>query len=174
MPKEQIRKRGKRKPKTEQGAPAPAPTTEFDAPPAPAAEPESIGGIHPSRLAILKRTGGASQQAVTTQTEEQTAELDHRPEEEQPEEGAANWTRVYDPEFPFGVLDPDVKAYFRNLEDQIKDWEGAGAAGEEREGEYCFCLEADIRPTDVSEQRAAGIARTRAAGRHGPRGRRRA
>lgn len=135
MPKEQIRKRGKRKPKTEQEAPAPAPAAEFEAPPAPAAEPEAIGGIHPSRLAILKRTGGASQQAVTTQTEEETAELDHRPEEEQPEEGAANWTRVYDPEFPFGVLDSDVKAYFRNLEDQIKDWEGAGAAGEEREGE---------------------------------------
>lgn len=135
MPKEQIRKRGKRKPKTEQQDATPAAVAQPEpVAEAPAAQPEAIGGIHPSRLAILKRTGGASQQAVTTQTEEQTAELDHRPEEEQPEEGAANWTRVYDPEFPFGVLDPDVKAYFRNLEDQIKDWEGAGAAGEEREG----------------------------------------
>ena len=27
-------------------------------------------------------------------------------------------------EFPFGVLDPDLKAYFRNVEEQIRDWEG--------------------------------------------------
>lgn len=177
MPKEQIRKRGKRKPKTEQEeAPAITPAADFEAPAAaaaPAAEPEAIGGIHPSRLAILKRTGGASRQAVTTQTEEETAELNHRPVEEQPEDGAANWTRVFDPEFPFGLLDPDVKAYFRNLEDQIKDWEGAGAAGEEREGELPECFpRTDPRPTDVPEQRAAGAAWTRAAGRYGPRRRR--
>jgi nucleolar protein 9 len=28
-----------------------------------------------------------------------------------------------------------VKAYFRNVEDQIKDWEGVNSVGEEREGE---------------------------------------
>lgn len=162
MPKEQIRKRGKRKPKTEQGQDAATPAVDQNAVAAdiPAPESEAIGGIHPSRLAILKRTGGASQQAVTTQTEEQTAELDERPAEHE-EDGPANWTRQYDPEFPFGVLDPDVKAYFRNLEDQIKDWEGAGAAGEEREGELLGCFSELIsRSTDVSEQRAAGAAWT--------------
>ena len=28
-----------------------------------------------------------------------------------------------------------MKAYFRNVEDQIKDWEGVNSVGEEREGE---------------------------------------
>lgn len=39
-------------------------------------------------------------------------------------------------EFPFGVLDPDVKAYFKSIEEQIKDWEGVSSAGEEREGKF--------------------------------------
>ncbi len=39
-----------------------------------------------------------------------------------------------DSEYPFGVLDPDLKAYFRNVEERIRDWEGVPSAGEEREG----------------------------------------
>ena len=41
---------------------------------------------------------------------------------------------VMDSVFPFGVLDPDLKAYFRNVENQIKDWEGSLSSGEDREG----------------------------------------
>ncbi|BEI91465.1 uncharacterized protein CcaverHIS019_0402850 [Cutaneotrichosporon cavernicola] len=124
MPKEQIRKRGKRKPKTEDDvAPASVPAPE----PVQEAEPETHGGIHPSRLAFLK-TG-------------QRPAPPPRPEgEEVEEDGAADWTRGprHESEYPFGVLDPDVKAYFRNVEDQIKDWEGVGSVGEEREDRQLF------------------------------------
>lgn len=132
MPKEQIRKRGKRKPKTEQeSAPVTASVPTFAAP-VPAAEPAqeaAHGGIHPSRLQFLK-TG---QRPAPPPRPEGEAEGEPAGEEE----GVADWTRGprHDSEFPFGVLDPDVKAYFRNVEDQIKDWEGVGSVGEEREGE---------------------------------------
>jgi hypothetical protein len=33
------------------------------------------------------------------------------------------------------VLDPDLKGYFKTVEEQIKDWEGGSSIGEEREGE---------------------------------------
>lgn len=132
MPKEQIRKRGKRKPKTEDAenaavaAVAPAPS-EAVAQAEEAAE-ASASGIHPSRLAFLQ-TGVRPPPPPKPEGEE----------EQQPEDGVADWTRGprEESEYPFGVLDPDVKAYFRNVEEQIKDWEGVGSVGEEREGETC-------------------------------------
>jgi hypothetical protein len=45
---------------------------------------------------------------------------------------------MINPDFPFGELDPDLKGYFRTVEDQIKDWEGSSSVGEEREGECGF------------------------------------
>lgn len=140
MPREHIRKRGKRKPKAEEyhgdfTAPAPAPE------PAPEVEahdeesgPGAAAGMHPSRLAFLKT--GVRPPPPPVQTEEGAGEGEG---EGEGEEGSANWTRLdrTDSEFPFGVLDPDVKAYFRNVEEQIKDWEGTevSGGGEEREGE---------------------------------------
>ena len=41
-------------------------------------------------------------------------------------------------EYPFGELDPDLKGYFRTVDDQIKDWEGVPSAGEEREGKELY------------------------------------
>lgn len=138
MPKEQIRKRGKRKPKTEEFFP-PAPSAPA---PAPVPEPEQeqveeqqhTGGIHPSRLAFLK-TG--QRPAPPPRPENDGAEGEGDGQVQDEENGVADWTRGprYESEYPFGVLDPDVKAYFRNVEDQVKDWEGVGSVGEEREGE---------------------------------------
>lgn len=150
MPKEQIRKRGKRKPKTEEDAVADAVVVGHAAPAsaAAAATPAELnpveqaeadaaaGGIHPSRLAFLK-TG------VRPAPAPRAAPVDGAAAEGAPaqneENGVADWTRGprYESEFPFGVLDPDVKAYFRNVEEQVKDWEGVGSVGEEREGEFC-------------------------------------
>ncbi len=125
MPKEQIRKRGKRKPKTEQEfAPAPE-AAPAPVPEAPVEAEEAGGGMHPSRLAFIQ-TGQRPAPPPRPEGEDVLGEPD----------GPANWTRQYDAEFPFGVLDPDVKAYFRNVEDQVKDWEGVGSVGEEREGEF--------------------------------------
>lgn len=47
---------------------------------------------------------------------------------------------MFDPSAPFGLLDPDVKAYFRQVEERITEWENVpvqlGEDGEEeREGE---------------------------------------
>ncbi|GMK58968.1 hypothetical protein CspeluHIS016_0604100 [Cutaneotrichosporon spelunceum] len=129
MPKEQIRKRGKRKPKTEEDAPAPEKAAVVPTPAPDEPAQEAHGGIHPSRLAFLK-TGQRPAPAPRPEGEEGQAD----------EEGAADWTRGprHDSEYPFGVLDPDVKAYFRNVEDQIKDWEGVGSVGEEREDRQLF------------------------------------
>lgn len=64
------------------------------------------------------------------------------------EEGAAQWVRGprTDSEFPFGVLDPDLKGYFKTVEEQIKDWEGSSSIGEEREGQYFQQMLALSRP----------------------------
>lgn len=171
MPKEQIRKRGKRKPKTEEGADAaaaaaaaapapalaarPAPPPRSYAPPAAHGAPQytaeeeaeaAAAGIHPSRLAFMK-TGQRPpapprQPPVQREGGEGGGEGGEGGEAggEDGENGPADWTRGdrTESEFPFGVLDPDVKAYFRNVEEQIKDWEGVGSDGEEREGGLGF------------------------------------
>ena len=57
-------------------------------------------------------------------------------EDQNEEEQTLEWGRdLREAEFPFGVLDPDVKAYFRNVDDQIRDWAGVSSVGEEREGD---------------------------------------
>jgi nucleolar protein 9 len=149
MPKEHVRKRGKRRPK-EDGA--------FDAPSAPAdrfedgtsanaavvaaeeAHAAAASGIHASRLAFLK-TGVRPAPEPTPRAEGDGAEGDGAEGDgAEGAEGGADWTRLdrSDSEFPFGVLDPDVKAYFRNVEEQVRAWEGRGVDGdgEEREGEF--------------------------------------
>lgn len=139
MPKEHIRKRGKRKTKTEEWTPA---ANQSASEPAPAeeeeqqqADPHAGSGIHPARLAFLQT--GVRPPPEPRPKNDGEGELN---EGEYGAEGDANWTRLdrTDSEFPFGVLDPDVKAYFRNVEEQIKDWEGTevGGGGEEREGEW--------------------------------------
>lgn len=137
MPKEQIRKRGRRKPKTEAVPEPPVQdvTPTFTEAPQPAAEPVAgpSSGIHPSRAAMMK--GGPRLQS---RPEDATPQAEcGEPGQPGEGEGQAMWGRpvVQDPAFPFGELDPDVKAYFRNVEDQIKDWEGTSSVGEEREGE---------------------------------------
>jgi nucleolar protein 9 len=161
MPKEQIRKRGKRKPKhVDEGADNVGAVHEVAntnvVPDVSEAGPSSSGapaaaGIHPSRLALLKggyranvtapsypvgATGGSGQEAGQGQQLGQT-EMGQS-SEGNAEEGAAQWVRGprEESEFPFGVLDPDVKAYFKTVEEQIMSWEGTSSAGEEREGEW--------------------------------------
>ncbi|KAL7424743.1 Nucleolar protein 9 [Cryptotrichosporon argae] len=143
MPKEQIRKRGKRKPKAEDefGVPSTSASATASAsasastaaPAAPSAGPaDTHAGIHPSRLAFLNG---------------ERPRLDAHPAEragaalvDGEGEGAADWTRGsrIESDVPFGVLDPDVKAYFRDVEERIKDWEGVSSAGEEREDRQIF------------------------------------
>ncbi|OCF41800.1 hypothetical protein I317_04406 [Kwoniella heveanensis CBS 569] len=129
MPKEQIRKRGKRKPKNDVEVPELPPTTEIHEP----IPSTSATGIHPARAALLAgRPLPPSEPAQQTQGENGEVYGEG--------EGAADWTRgsKVDSEFPFGVLDPDVKAYFRSVEEQIKDWEGVSSEGEEREDRQLF------------------------------------
>lgn len=135
MPKEQIRKRGKRKPKNageEADAPATAvpaaatvePAITHELPPHLDEQPQAgpSGGIHPARAALL---AGRRPQPTDIPAPEPV-------EDEQ----VLAWSRnLQDAEYPFGVLDPDLKAYFRNVDDQIRDWEGVASTGEEREGE---------------------------------------
>nr|XP_018267234.1 uncharacterized protein I303_01219 [Kwoniella dejecticola CBS 10117]OBR89392.1 hypothetical protein I303_01219 [Kwoniella dejecticola CBS 10117] len=139
MPKEQVRKRGRRVRKGDvqnEAEDVPVqPTTEINEPvPSTSTSTSSTtpGGIHPSRAAFL---AGRSAPRAQVQDQPSTA-----PEAQDPEEGPAEWHRGprVDSEFPFGVLDPDVKAYFRNVEEQIKDWEGVSSAGEEREDRQLF------------------------------------
>lgn len=137
MPKEQVRKRGRRKPKEQdeyakpkveeaaaEGAGAPV-SAEVDAPPQ-----AGPSGLHPDRIALLsgRRPPPAQRQDAAPVLEGQGAEEEQG--EQQP------WGRQYglNEEFPFGQLDPDLKGYFRTVEDQIKDWEGTTSAGEQREG----------------------------------------
>lgn len=125
MPKEHIRKRGKRKTKASDDAPL-QPTTHVIEP-----EPSASTGIHPARAAMLAGQPIPAQAPSTIQ--------DAQPEDNEGGEEAQNqWTRGprVDSEFPFGILDPDVKAYFRSIEEQIKDWEGVSSAGEDREGMF--------------------------------------
>ena len=122
MPKEQIRKRGRRKPKHEDNehddhTSALEPVEE---PSTPVAGPSNI---HPARAAML--AGRRVPAAEPAQTEAFGYYEDVQGDREQ----------AYDAEYPFGELDPDLKAYFRNVEEQIRDWEGVSSVGEEREGE---------------------------------------
>lgn len=136
MPKEQIRKRGRRKPKNEdefaQPKPETANPTSLEATSTDHSAPQAgPSGLHPDRVALLSgrrppptqsndsRAGGAGEEGSEEQGEQQP------------------WGRQYglNEEFPFGQLDPDLKGYFRTVEDQIKDWEGTSSAGEQREGE---------------------------------------
>ena len=130
MPKEQIRKRGRRKPKVEEALPPPPlppPSAEIHIESNEPARAGPSSGIHPSRIALLK---GHHTPLVAAPATAQDPEIDTE------EGGEAQWERGprADSDFPFGVLDPDVKAYFRNVEDQIKDWEGTSTVGEDREG----------------------------------------
>lgn len=148
MPKEQVRKRGKRKPKNaDQSISYPAPATSLpadiivDVTPSteqPVAGPSSI---HPARAALLK-----GERYIPPQSEQIIGVSDSGYQPRlglggeggvEGENGQAQWIRGprADQEFPFGEVDPDLKAYFRNVEEQIKDWEGTTSIGEEREGE---------------------------------------
>jgi nucleolar protein 9 len=41
-----------------------------------------------------------------------------------------------DPAAPFGFVDPDIKAYFRSVDERLREWEGLGLAlGEDAESE---------------------------------------
>lgn len=164
MPKEQIRKRGKRKPKNagEEGefpvvaATTPAePTITHELPPHLDEQPQAgPSGIHPARAALLagRRPAPADIPAPEPVEDEQVLA----------------WSRnLQDAEYPFGVLDPDLKAYFRNVDDQIRDWEGVASTGEEREGESRSSSmgvegphRADNRPTNVLKLGSVRASRT--------------
>ncbi|WWC86311.1 uncharacterized protein L201_001184 [Kwoniella dendrophila CBS 6074] len=145
MPKEQVRKRGRRVRKGDVQNEAELeqyqqqPTTEISEP----IPSSSSTGIHPSRAAFLagKPIPPQPQPQIHSQGENNEGIQAEGVEGQYGEgEGAADWTRGsrIDSEFPFGVLDPDVKAYFRNVEEQIKDWEGVSTEGEEREDRQLF------------------------------------
>ncbi|KAL1665643.1 armadillo-type protein [Schizophyllum commune] len=61
------------------------------------------------------------------------------------------------PSAPFGELDPDVKAYFRNVDTQLRDWQdndGEGAASEPNEERRLF-VEAALREMSEKELQLA-------------------
>lgn len=187
MPKEQIRKRGRRKPKEEEFAKPKveaAPTTASEpfvesAPPQAQAGPS---GLHPDRIALLsgRRPPPPTRNPNEVNGEGQTA-AGGEGEGDQPQQP---WGRVFglNEEFPFGELDPDLKGYFRTVEDQIKDWEGTSSAGEQREGTPIHPIqhwnrncglrkEADLghRSSKFPQFRPIGIERTRTQTLHRPR-----
>nr|ODO02798.1 hypothetical protein L204_01539 [Cryptococcus depauperatus CBS 7855] len=127
MPKEQARKRGKRKAKVQEEGNV-QPTSHVIEP-----EPSTSAGIHPARAAML--AGRPIPVEPVPEAQERNEDMGGLQEE-----GQADWTRGprTESEFPFGVLDPDVKAYFKNIEEQIKDWEGVSSEGEEREDRQIF------------------------------------
>ncbi|WVN85380.1 uncharacterized protein L203_100525 [Cryptococcus depauperatus CBS 7841] len=127
MPKEQARKRGKRKAKVQEEG-NDQPTSHVIEP-----EPSTSAGIHPARAAML--AGRPIPVEPVPEAQEWNEDMGGLQEE-----GQADWTRGprTESEFPFGVLDPDVKAYFKNIEEQIKDWEGVSSEGEEREDRQIF------------------------------------
>lgn len=50
--------------------------------------------------------------------------------------GAADGGGAFDPAAPFGFVDPDIKAYFRTVDERLREWESIGLApGEEGETE---------------------------------------
>ena len=43
-------------------------------------------------------------------------------------------SKQFNPEAPFGYVDPELKAYFKTVEDQLKEWQqNRGYAGEEED-----------------------------------------
>lgn len=179
MPKEQVRKRGKRKAKhveeekrdvpgegvvdnAQQRADSPGPST-TGAAAAAGASAAASAGIHPSRLALLKGGHRPSAPAPGPSAQYGPPQTEHLDANgagavtviggEDPENGEAQWIRGprIESEFPFGELDPDLKGYFKTVEEQVKDWEGTDSVGEEREGE-CLpsCVILDITPADFS------------------------
>ena len=116
MPREQVRKRGRRKTKTDEDYVRPKPALHREEL-STEAGPSSGPSFHPARAAL-----------IAGHRPPPPAEIDDQPLDSQTEEQG-------NPNFPFGELDPDLKAYFRTVEDQIKDWEGVSSVGEEREGE---------------------------------------
>ncbi|EIW72780.1 hypothetical protein TREMEDRAFT_67052 [Tremella mesenterica DSM 1558] len=120
MAKEQVRKRGKRKPKNvEEEYPKPVPH-------APVVGQDTSAGpsFHPSRAALL--SGQKPSFPIPTFPPGSVGE--------EINSGVPD----INPDYPFGQLDPDLKAYFRTVEDQIKDWEGISSSGEEREDRQTF------------------------------------
>jgi nucleolar protein 9 len=142
MPKEQIRKRGRRKPKAEE-EPVDAPKVEAQVgtPITAASEPAPAGpsGLHPDRIALLAQ-GHRPFRApprVAPGAEGETATGGEGGEGEQ-SQGLSGRVFGLNEEFPFGELDPDTKGYFKGLDEKIKSWQESGtsniAVGEEREG----------------------------------------
>lgn len=142
MPKEVVRKRGKRKPKSDP-VEEDAVVVQSVEPSYTAAEPSSSAApsqpaLHPSRLALIAGGSKSSSSFIPPpQLEQQESFI---PQSEP--EGQLEWSRqpVFDPSAPFGILDPDIKAYFRQVEERITEWENVpvqiGEDGEEeREGE---------------------------------------
>jgi nucleolar protein 9 len=148
MPKEQVRKRGKRKTKAveeEYSTSNAVPEVQIDVNPHPVRQshveaPQPVAGpsaIHPARAAFLAgktyipppSTPGDGADFVPIPQVGIEGSGDN-------ENGEAQWNRGprADQEFPFGIVDPDLKAYFRGVEEQIRDWEGTNSVGEEREG----------------------------------------
>lgn len=157
MPKEQVRKRGKRKTKaTDDSAPIPEaiidvqPTPSYSAPQyerqlPPHAQTQPVAGpsaIHPARAALLSGQRYVPPPASTLPPADFVPLNDGQAPRAEgfggEENGIAQWNRgpKADQEFPFGIVDPDLKAYFKGVEEQIRDWEGTSSIGEEREGEF--------------------------------------
>jgi nucleolar protein 9 len=137
MPKEQIRKRGRRKPKEEEEAPlssaqpVPAQAAPVHQEPSAVAGP-STAGLHPSRAALIS---GKRPAPPPPRQENGTPEEANNGGEEGGE--PLQWARGprVDPGFPFGELNPDLKAYFKTVEEQISEWQTTSSTGEEREGQ---------------------------------------
>ena len=121
MPKEQVRKRGRRKPKIHQETFPGLPISPLQA------EAAAPTGIHPARAALIS---GREPRSPPHPSADEAVQ----------HEQALEWERGprIDSEYPFGVLDPNLKGYFRNIEDTIRDWEGAPSSGEEREGKHFY------------------------------------
>jgi nucleolar protein 9 len=138
MPKEQIRKRGRRKTKAEE-EPVDAPKVEVPAPVVAAPEdtqtPAGPSGLHPDRLALLAQGHRPFRAPVRPAEGEAGAEGTQEGDQTQ---GLSGRVFGLNEEFPFGELDPDTKGYFKGLDEKIKSWQESGTAniavGEEREG----------------------------------------
>lgn len=137
MPKEQIRKRGRRKPKVQDEYDIRKPVETPSSAPEQAvteAQPAQAGpsGLHPDRLALLASGGRRPPPPHPDGEEGGVGGEGQQQEQQQP------WGRQFGlvEEFPFGELDPDKKGFVKAAEEQIKDWVGAesGSAGETREG----------------------------------------
>ncbi|TRM68525.1 armadillo-type protein [Schizophyllum amplum] len=90
--------------------------------------------------------------------------VDKPPHQEEEQEQGPSWivqapdhNVEINPSAPFGELDPDVKAYFRNVDTQLRDWqdsEGDGAASEPNEERRMF-VEAALREMAEKELQLA-------------------